>query len=324
MSTLRLILVVLGGAVLLSSCLREEEPILPMDRGDAIRERIVMGANYNKQIWYDLATQQAVKTTLKTDYTLVFSTGDDNRVWLNSAMAQQATVTESTDLAEAFNPDDYIFRHDVSTGLLDSMVLGDVSKILNQVVLFRSGVDSTGQPLPLLKFQITKADATGYELRIGALEATSQFKSVSIPRDPNYNTLAYDYWTDELVYLEPEKGAYDFVFTQYSFQFYEPSYLMYLVTGVIINPEIQVAADSITPFAEITRDDVDNYTFTNRADIIGYDWKRFNFGTNLYDIKPHKNFIVRDTDGFYFKLHFLDFYDENGVKGSPLMELQAL
>ena len=43
---------------------------------------------------------------------------------------------------------------------------------------------------------------------------------------------------------------------------------------------------------------------TNRADVIGYDWKYYNFDAGLYTIVPGLAYVIKDRDGFYYKLRF--------------------
>jgi hypothetical protein len=38
----------------------------------------------------------------------------------------------------------------------------------------------------------------------------------------------------------------------------------------------------------------------------------------------NKIFVVKTADGYFYKIRFLDFYDENGAKGVPKMAYQRL
>ena len=43
-----------------------------------------------------------------------------------------------------------------------------------------------------------------------------------------------------------------------------------------------------------------------------------------YKVNTARNFIIRTNLGFYYKLHFIDFYDKKGGKGSPSFEREML
>ena len=51
---------------------------------------------------------------------------------------------------------------------------------------------------------------------------------------------------------------------------------------------------------------------------------RFDFETGKYSVDPSQNFIIKSTEGIYFKLHFNEFYNETGEKGYPKFEFQEL
>jgi hypothetical protein len=98
----------------------------------------------------------------------------------------------------------------------------------------------------------------------------------------------------------------------------------YLVTGVLLNPyQVSVALDTSDFFA-IELKDTANYTYTGKLDFIGYDWKFYNFDDGVYTIVPGLNYIIRNNDGYHYKLRFTDFYDEFGVKGTISFETAKL
>ena len=75
---------------------------------------------------------------------------------------------------------------------------------------------------------------------------------------------------------------------------------------------------------DLNSDDITSLEFTTRSDVIGYDWKYYNFDDAVYTIVPEMNYVIRDRDGFYYKLRFVDFYNDQGVKGYPKFEFARL
>ena len=73
--------------------------------------------------------------------------------------------------------------------------------------------------------------------------------------------------------------------------------------------------------------DLDNIVglgLTNQSDVIGYDWKYYDFDDGVYTIEPDHNYVIRDRDGFIYKLRYIDFYSDLGEKGYPTFEFVRL
>jgi hypothetical protein len=93
------------------------------------------------------------------------------------------------------------------------------------------------------------------------------------------------------------------------------------VVGVLLNPNgVATARDSIHDFMDIEADSIRGLEYTTQADVISYDWKYYDFDAGVYTIVPDMNYVIRDTDGFFYKLRFIDFYNDEGVKGYPTFE----
>ena len=114
------------------------------------------------------------------------------------------------------------------------------------------------------------------------------------------------------------------LFTQYTFTFFaESPPLPYLVTGCLLNRYNTFAAkDSLAVFSKLTFTDINQFTLANDISTIGYNWKVFK--NSSYTIVSKYNFIIRDAVGYFYKLHFTDFYNNIGEKGNPKWEYQQL
>jgi hypothetical protein len=58
--------------------------------------------------------------------------------------------------------------------------------------------------------------------------------------------------------------------------------------------------------------------------VIGWDWKDYNFEDGSYVLLPDKNYVIKDKDGFFYKMRFINFYDLFGNKGNIAYELIRL
>ncbi|MBI3235467.1 MAG: hypothetical protein HYZ42_15755, partial [Bacteroidetes bacterium] len=65
-------------------------------------------------------------------------------------------------------------------------------------------------------------------------------------------------------------------------------------------------------------------TYYNEQDVIGYNWKTYDAASGKYTTRKHVNYIIKSKNGLYYKLRFIDFYNNKGEKGYPKFEFQRL
>jgi hypothetical protein len=87
---------------------------------------------------------------------------------------------------------------------------------------------------------------------------------------------------------------------------------------------IEVAQVNGMDFQQIDLAYAEQVKFTSVLDEIGYDWKAYDQNASRYAIVPKQNYLLRTKDGHIFKMRFLDFYNDQGVKGFPKMAWELL
>jgi hypothetical protein len=91
---------------------------------------------------------------------------------------------------------------------------------------------------------------------------------------------------------------------------------------------VTAAQDTVIDFSSIDLNLASTMAYTGAIDEIGYDWKDIvgdvSSGSVTYIVKEGFNYVVRDADGFYYKLRFISFYNNDGDKGYPTFEYQRL
>ncbi|KAB1062015.1 HmuY family protein [Salibacter halophilus] len=313
---------ILLGIIALFSCEREEVPVEPHDRGGVETVQIPLGSDYNSQVWYDLGTNSVIKVADKTSWELGFSCADSSwKITLNSSMAMTAGLVENKTFDEVNSIDEPELFADHPSGNPDSLALANWDS-KEGVWIVDLGVDAMGNMRGKRKVSLSKTDDR-YTIKYAKLDGSDR-QTVTIDKDNRYNRKLLSLKTGDIV-LPPQSSQYDLLFTQYTHIFYEPEYMPYLVTGTLINENnTSVAIDTTSSFSEINREMVNVYEFSSRLDAIGYDWKFYNFEASSYIIYDWMNFIVQDAEGYYYKLHFIDFYNDKGERGFPLMEVQGL
>ena len=129
---------------------------------------------------------------------------------------------------------------------------------------------------------------------------------------------------NKVINIEPNMSDWDLLFSQYLHIFPNPP-TPYLVTGILINNStLSVALDTINSFENINYTEVNQYDFNQERDFIGYNWKIYNFDSQSYTVKTDITYIVKDISNRYFKMHFIDFHNDDGEKGYPKFEIQEL
>ena len=318
--------------LILGSCFPEDERVEPHDPGDLEVGQVAMGSFYGQQVWYDLSANKVASEGAITDWDLSFDiTPGSYCIRLNSARFMYAGNTFDTTFSQDILLVDPEMRFDKSDGNPDSTALGAWYTIEEEVVQSRRfvylldlGVDARNKEQGLKKVQFDLSDGD-YLIRYSDPgQATDT--TVLIPRNGASARLYFSF-EDGVVDPAPLPATWSLLFTRYTTMLFtdlDEEY-PYLVTGALLNPEgVTAALDTIHEFEEITIADTTELELTPQADIIGWEWKYYDFDAGLYTILPEFTYVIRDRDGFYYKLRFIDFYNDLGEKGHPKFEFIRL
>ena len=186
------------------------------------------------------------------------------------------------------------------------------------------GSDEQFKPVGLkkIRFEISGED---YLVRFANTD-NSNDTTLRISRDPSQDKIYFSF-ENGIVDIAPLFEAWTLLFSKYTTMLVtnEGENYPYLVMGVLLNSNGATASlDTIHDFMDMELADTIDLEFSSRADVIGYDWKYYNFDAGLYTIEPGMAYVIRDRDGFYYKLRFIDFYNDTGEKGYPKFEYVRL
>ena len=334
MSRLIQVISFLALTLLFSSCFKKDEMIPAHVRGNAVTDTIGMTDNYKYQVYYDLGDSLQVSRNAKTLFDLSFECSPDGwKILLNTADFMKCADLGAVPFGQPRDTTGLKWKFDKSDGNPDSLAFGKWFQVsnndtlsLNHVYLIDRGSDENGITLGFRQFIVDSLRHGVYYFRYAGMNGSNAVSAVAA-KDPSVNSVQFSFASGSVVKLEPPKGSYDLLFTQYTTLLYTDlgEAYPYLVTGVLINPnEVEVAKDTLNEFSAITFDIASSNTFSRSLDVIGYDWKYYSFSTGGYTVKQHLCFIIRDTQGFLYKLRFIGFYDAGGHKGYPVIEYQKL
>lgn len=328
LNPVRVTLFILAVTLGLSSCDRGEIPIKPHDPGNVTTSSVEMSNEYKWQIFFDLGTNSVVGENLKTIWDLGFETSPEGfHIVLNTAKLMYAYNTGLTDFSAVTDTIGLTENHtwDETSGNLDSTAIGDWRNT-GEVYIIDRGYNELGQHRGYRKAVFQEVDEISYTIRTAKLDG-DQDTTITLVKDNDYNFTFFTFNDGGgVVSVEPPKGTWDLAFTQYTHIFYDETPVTpYLVTGCLHNRyNTKAIMDNTIGFKDIDYDYALSKMLTANINAIGYDWKFYDFDLGSYTVFAEMNYIIQDSEGVYYKLHFIDFYDHQGQKGSPKFEFQRL
>lgn len=309
-------------AVILFSCEKPEKPIKPYDRGNAVTRVIAMTSNYQYQVYYQLDSARVVKTVNRMDWDLALSSGTTPVLLTNTGRGIYVAKTHSKTMEEVKDTTGLNFYWGQPSLHADSLAFGAWWLANDAVYVINMGYDLNGMPLGFVKCKPQWLSDQSLRFTWSNLN-DNEVKTLVVKPDTRYNFTYFSLLQNKMADVEPPKNQWDLVFTQYVKLLFAPPYPAtrnYEVVGALINPyRVQAGFAFNLPFEQIGIGHEPDKWYNHR-DVIGFDWKWFDIGTNAYTVNPAMNYILKTTEGYVFKLHFLDFYDDSGVKGYPKLE----
>lgn len=308
----------------LSSCFKDDTPVqLPLP-GDAKSFQVSMGEDYHRQVYFDLNTTDTTGSE-HTVWDLCFeSTETGWHVWMNGGNDAQVANTDTQKFKAVLDTIGANWAIDNPNWNIDSTAVGDWRGDRMVYIIDRGPAKLSGDRFRKIIFQ--SVDASAYELQYSNLDGNDSV-IYHVVKKPGHAFVYFSFDNGgETLDIEPMAVNWDVLFTRYRVVFYtvDPP-LPYIVTGVLINPDMSVAVDSTMNFSEIDYAKALPLTYSSRRDIIGYNWKVVNIANGgTYTVKANINYIIRDMEGVYWKMHFIDFYNSTGEKGYPQFEFQRL
>ena len=325
-------IILIFSILFLSSCLKEEFPVPKKDLGGLQTAQIEMGNNYEYQIFYDLSSHKITAKNSKYIWDIAFENGTNgNHIVINNGKNMRVFTTQEIELENVMSknvPTAQLRTFDYPSQDMDSTGFGNWED--GKVRIFDLGYNANGAQLGWYKMKITEVTSTSYTFKFAEISA-AQSQEVTIEKRDKaaYNFVYFSFVNNKQVEVAPKNNNWDIEFSQYLQLLYDDDsgeYLEYLITGALINHFHNTKALKITgtDFEEIDAGFATSAMLSSDYNAIGYEWKDYNFDTEEYDIYPNISYIVKDHNGSYYKIRFIDFYNKLGEKGTPVFEYEAL
>lgn len=308
-------------STLMASCMKKELPVPTPDKGDIVTAFSDLGPDYKKQMYFDLSSNQNVGENLKTIWDIGLSNSSESIV-LNAAKVMYAAQIHGKTFNEISDTLGFSAnrRWDSASGNTDSMAI-----MGHNLFIVDRGIDENGVAQGWFKMEILENTSSTFIGKFAKLDGSNE-TTIQVEKNPlyNYTHISLNGPAHEVA-VQPEKNKWDLYITQYTHVYWIPEFFPYIVVGVLANPSGDVLMKEITAektFEEVDYDYASNLTLSNKLDQIGFDWKTFN-GT-IYAIQTNRTWVIRDHEGFLYKLRIIDFYNAIGLKGCPTFEYQRL
>jgi hypothetical protein len=320
----------------LTSCFQEDIPVPPYESPVGVeRVEIPMGSTYEFQLFYRMSDRQVVKTVSRNSWDLAFESGNGGwKILLNTARFVRAADLGAVDFESVTAlPSGSELRADAPGWHPDSLQFSSWGVPEgNQVVskghtyIVDLGINLEGGPMGRRKVKILGLENNQYRIAWANLD-NSGYREYSLARRPGVNYVYLNLRTPENpeVFAEPDsRESWDLQFTNYTANVLNTATGQdeeYLVVGVLLNPYAVRAARAFNhDFENIHFDELSQFTFTARRDIIGYDWKAFSIDGGSWTIFPEMVYLIRDVKGLYYRIRFIGFLNAMGQRGFPAFE----
>lgn len=332
------LLVLLAG---LSSCEKEEAlytaPDVPVGTQSAT---FAMGENYENQLWFEFSTQKKASNAFGL-WDIGFSLSEKNLIILNCGKhgGFTATYIDNADFSDIQQIDvnKYNWTFDNPNGHPDSLSFSGCwnsyqngkAQPKNRLYIINRGADSLGAK-KFIKLKLLGREGASYHFQWGLLTDTTPRHDVYIQVSNDYNYCYYNFTTEKEVFNEPfTRDNWDMVITTYKQTVTEESLgttMPYILRGVLTNPnKVRVLElNNLIDFNQIDLQYAKNQVLSDFLNEIGYDWKTWSLTANKYTVNQKKIFIILDAKGNYFKMRFVDFYNDKGEKGFPKIAWELL
>lgn len=288
-----------------------------------------MGPNYDHAVYVNLKTGATQSRDIYS-WHLGFATGaTENHIVINGGNEVQIHQTGDTSFTHTIDVkeiSDWLW--DNPNGKIDSTAFAGwydstTTETNNFVYVIDLGSKAT---VRYKKLKILSVTAASFLIKYTDMDGSHE-QTVEIVKNASVNYTYFNLTTNQTVAFEPEGFAWDLLFTRYRYIYYDMEPITpYYVNGALINTKfVEVKETKDMAFETIDLAKANQILLTKNADEIGHDWKRFDLnGTGKYVVDSKKVFIIKDKDGYLYKLKFIDFYDETGAKGVPKFAYQRL
>ncbi len=319
--------------ILMSSCEPEEALYPPPLKLEGLQTKMLdMGEDRDRDVFVHLGSNSDVQTTgslwdlgfacANARWEIILNTGNDAWVYQGDTGA----------IPNNLNVPLEGWRYDHPSGNPEETGIGkwspDGVRSFGYWYILDRGMNMPAAAR-YVKFKIEGTENGAYLLLYAGLK-DSNFQKARIARRQGKNYSYFSFAINDTLQAEPlDKDAWDLVFRKYKSSIIETGTgkpFDYVAVGCLLNPwnTSCVEVSGNVPFEKVDRNLALSLNFSNKLDVIGYDWKLFDRLSGKYTVSYNRVFVIRTSNDGYFKLRFTDYYNDFGQRGYPKFEFEQL
>jgi hypothetical protein len=290
------------------SCFPKEEKVEPSPR---IYQSVSVdaGPTKNDVLFYSLDAGRIVAKASPMEWDLYI----DNEV-IRINYFRSMSVAKTNKNWEEINDTSGLSFSFLTDQISDTLSQWELSE--NQIYVLNMGLDNEYEPLGFMVFQASRT-SDGVILKYRDLDGTNEWTN-QISEDHFYYHLKNEQRLDL-----PNDKEYDIALGKYTdYITVDDISQDYTIYGAIVGNASAYLLDD--DFETIDANDFDVNQLSNRKDIIGWDWKRFNLEKNAYEILPKMTYMISTNSDYLCKLRFVDYLNDQGISGHPTFEYEIL
>lgn len=332
---------ILAISLISTSCFQEIDTVaLEKSTKTVITSNYYISENVTFYKIYDNTTAEVSNRPIG-NWDLAFQSAMEGGIVLvNYTVSAKAISTKSSDFSnvDKKTAEDLLNEHPLSewefndpaySNINDSTALENWEN--GEVYLVNRGSRTVSQEA-FYKVQFISKTLDSYTFKYAHIESAHE-NEVTINRTQGLANIYFSFETESVTEHEPLLEDWDFYFAPY-LGWYETLtegvFAPYSITGAMINNESGVRVSQI--FDEnVAYEDIDlsiagGLEFTDWKGVIGSNWKNLpaTDGSTGYTMDTSKKYVIKLTDGNYYKMRFLDFYNSESEKGYPSFEINLI
>lgn len=301
-------------------------------------QTFAMGETYASQLWYDFANQRTETNAFGLWHIGFSCDANTPRLCINGGISASFSVARFSlssigeITTDSLKKAKWMFDH--PNGDVDSSAFlnafwrdGSTWRCAAFAYVIDLG-DKIKDSSRYVQLQITDfKPGISYSIAYGLLNQKTLDRTETIAINPNKNFVYYHFLEHRVVENEPmDNHQWDILFTTYKESVPDANGVLYpyVIRGVLINPKkVQVAQLDKVNFDAIDKTTALAAIFSRKQDEIGYDWKQYDQAAERYTMVPYRVYLLKTSDAL-IKMKFVDFYNDQGIKGYPKMAWEIL
>ncbi len=316
------------------------------------------GPSQANSVYIDLSAGGMVAAQ-RASWDLGFYSGADFRVVLNSSLKMSAKQLETTNIDAVVAPDESMLiaqgqgnasQIDDPSGNINITAIAAVSAndADNKVYLINLGNgpaatapavgaegSASGPHRGWKKVRVLRS-GSGYKIQYSDINATTH-QEVVVNKDAAFNFSFFSLTTNSVVAVEPQKAAWDLVFTTFTnvismgpapVPYYYADFVLTNTKGGATSYQVMVA-DGLT-YESFDIDDVVNASFSTDQRAIGSNWRGTSvtgpdgFPVSQFVLRTDRFYVVKDTEGNIYKVRMTGGANQAGERGFPAFQYELL